>query len=207
MDGDGEADSPLTERMCIVTRRVGEEQTLIRFVRGPDDTAVPDLARKLPGRGVWISLDRALLAEAVKKKLFSKGFAAETRADQGLPDLVGRLLRQQALSYISLAKKAGDAVTGFMKVEELLGKGRAKILIHAREAQPDGCRKLDKMVGPEVVKFTLFTLDELDLAFGRSNVVHAAVIKGGLAGKLLIAVRRIETYEALPGPKGSEERV
>ena len=207
MDEEDEADGPLTERMCIVTRLVGEEQALIRFVRGPDGTAVPDLARKLPGRGVWVSLDRAVLAEAVKKKLFSKGFAAQTLADQGLPDLVGRLLRQQALSYISLAKKAGDAVTGFMKVEEILGKGRAKILIHAREAQPDGCRKLDKMVGPEVDKITLFTLDELDLAFGRSNVVHAAVARGGLAEKLRFAVRRIEMYEAPPGPKGPEERV
>ena len=207
MEPDGEADGDLTERMCIVTRAVLDESALLRFVRGPDGTAVPDLARKLPGRGVWVSLNRAILAEAVKKKLFSRGFGAETKAASDLPDVVGRLLRGHCLSYISLAKKAGVAVAGFMKVEELLGRGKAKLLIHAMEAQPDGCRKLDKMVGSEVKKITLFSLDELDLAFGRSNVVHAAVAKGGLADKLLFAVSRIETYEAPPGPKRYEERV
>ena len=207
MDNDAEADASLTERMCIVTRAVKDEPALLRFVRGPDGSAVPDLARKLPGRGVWVSLNRAVLGEAIRRKLFSKGFGAETTADASLPDLVGRLLRQVCLSYMSLAKKAGDGVTGFMKVEEMLGRERAKLLFHAREAQPDGCRKLDKLAAPGMERVTLFTLDELDLAFGRSNVVHAAVAKGGLAEKLLIAVRRIETYEAQPGPEGSEERV
>lgn len=207
MGNEEEADASLTERMCIVTRAVQDESALLRFVLGPDGAVVPDLARKLPGRGVWVSLNRAVLAEAVRKKLFSRGFGAETRTGEGLPDLVGRLLRQAGLSYLSLAKKAGDGVTGFMKVEEVLGRGRARILLHAREAQPDGCRKLDKLMGPGVERMTLFTLDELDLAFGRSNVVHAAVAKGGLAEKLVIAVRRIETYEAQPGPEGSEEKV
>jgi hypothetical protein len=94
-----------------------------------------------------------------------------------------------------------------MKVEEMLGRGKAKFLFHASEAQPDGCRKLDRMAGPEVEIVTAFTLDELDLAFGRSNVVHAVVARGGLAGKLEVAVQRMKTYEALGGPKGLEETV
>ena len=206
MANDEEADSSLTERMCIVTRAVLDESALLRFVRGPDGSVVPDLVRKLPGRGVWVSLDRAVLAEAVRKKLFSRGFGAEARADAGLPDLVARLLRQACLSYMSLAKKAGDGITGFMKVEELLGRGRARILLHAREAQPDGCRKLDKLMAPGVERIALFSLDELDLAFGRSNVVHAAVAKGGLAEKLLAAVQRMEIYDAQPGATISDER-
>jgi len=207
MDEDTEADSGLAERMCIVTRVVRDESALIRFVRSPDGSAVPDLARKLPGRGVWVSLSRPVLQEAVRKKLFSRGFGAETTADSGLPEQVANLLRQHGLSYISLARKAGEAVSGFMKVEDMLGRGRARVLLHAAEAQPDGCRKLDKLAGPEVERFGRFRLDELDLAFGRSNVVHAAVAKGGLAEKLVIAVRRIETYEAPPGPERFEERV
>ena len=192
--------------MCIVTRVVKDEAELIRFVRSPDGTAVPDLARKLPGRGVWVSLDRAVLAEAVKRKAFSRGFGAETAAPAGLEDMIRRLLRQQALSLLSLAKKAGEAVAGFMKVEEVLGRGRAKLLFHAAEAAPDGCRKLDKFAAPGVAKIVMFTTQELDLAFGRSNVVHAAVTKGGLAEKLSDAVRRIEMFEGLKGPEGPEEK-
>jgi predicted RNA-binding protein YlxR (DUF448 family) len=192
--------------MCIVTRTVKDEAELIRFVRSPDGMAVPDLARKLPGRGVWVSLDRAALAEVQKKKLFSKAFAAETTMPPDLTDMVGKLLRQQALSLLSLAKKAGEAVSGFMKVEEMLGRGRAKLLFHGTDAAPDGCRKLNRLAQPEVNKIVLFHSRELDLAFGRSNVIHAAVAKGGLAEKLSAAVRRIETFEGPRGPEGPEEK-
>ena len=138
--------------MCIVTREVKDEAELIRFVRSPDGVAVPDLGRKLPGRGVWVSLDKKILAEAVRKKLFSRGFAAETTIPPDLPDMVANLLRQQVLSLLSLAKKAGEAVAGFMKVEEMLGRGRAKLLFHGTDAALDGCRKLDKLAEPGVEK-------------------------------------------------------
>jgi predicted RNA-binding protein YlxR (DUF448 family) len=196
----------LAERMSIVTRQSMDEAVLIRFVRGPEGNAVPDLARKLPGRGVWVELSRARVREATAKNLFSKGFGEQTSVEANLSDTVGLLLRKAALSYISLARKAGEAVTGFMKVEKILGQGRARFLIHAAEAQPDGCRKLDGMAGPEVEKIRLFHLDELDLAFGGSNVIHAAVAKGGLAEKLHGALRRIEIYEAEPSLEGTVER-
>lgn len=183
--------------MCIVTRQVKDEAELVRFVRSPDGLAVPDLARKLPGRGVWVSLDRKVLDEAIRKKLFSKGFQAETTIPPDLPAIVLKLLRQQALSLLSLAKKAGEAVTGFMKVEDMLSRNRAKLLFHGTDASPDGCRKLDKFAHPDVERVVLFQTDELDLAFGRANVVHAAVARGGLAEKLSVAVRRIEMFEGL----------
>ena len=193
--------------MCIVTRTVKDEAELIRFVRSPDGVAVPDLARKLPGRGVWVSLDKGVLAEAVKKKLFSRGFSAETTIPPDLPDMVSNLLRQQVLSLLSLAKKAGEAVAGFMKVEEMLGRGRAKLLFHGTDAALDGCRKLDRLAAPEVERVALFERRELDLAFGRPNVVHAAVAKGGLAEKLSAAVRRIVMFEGLEqARRGPEER-
>jgi uncharacterized protein len=193
--------------MCIVTRTVKDEAELIRFVRSPEGLAVPDLARKLPGRGLWVSLDRGILADAVKKRLFSRGFSAETTIPPDLPAMVSNQLRQQVLSLLSLAKKAGEAVSGFMKVEEMLGRGRAKLLFHGTDAALDGCRKLDRLAAPEVERVALFERRELDLAFGRPNVVHAAVAKGGLAEKLSAAVRRIEMFEGLEqARRGPEER-
>ena len=189
-------DEPLTERMCIVTRAVLDEDELIRFVRSPDGHAVPDLQRKLPGRGVWVSLSRERVLEAVKKNLFSRGFGAETRAAPELAETIGDLLKKMALSYFSLAKKAGLAVAGNSKVEEMVSKNLAQIIIHALEAAPDGRRKIDKLAAPDVKMINIFHVDELDLAFGRSNVIHAAVGRGRLAEKLLLAVQRIERYDA-----------
>ena len=203
---DAELDSELTERMCIVTREVKDEVALIRFVRGPDGVVVPDLLRKLPGRGVWVSLNRERVAEAAKKNLFSKAFAAETRALPELADLVGDLLRKSALSTFSLSKKAGLAVAGNSKVEDMVGKNRALIILHAAEAAVDGRRKIDNLAAADVKVINIFQVDELDLAFGRSNVIHAAVARGMLAEKLLLAVQRIEMYDAHAERLVTEER-
>jgi uncharacterized protein len=201
-----ELDLDLTERMCIVTREVKDEDALVRFVRSPDGQVVPDLQRKLPGRGVWVSLSREKVNEAVKKGLFSRGFAAETKATPELADLVGDLLRKLALSTFSLCKKAGLAVAGNSKVEDMVSKGRAQLIIHAAEAAPDGRGKIDKLAAPGVKVINIFQVDELDLAFGRSNVIHAAVARGKLAEKLLLAVQRIEMYDAHSERLVTEER-
>jgi predicted RNA-binding protein YlxR (DUF448 family) len=193
---EAELDEQLTERMCIVTREVHDEESLIRFVRSPDGHAIPDLQRKLPGRGVWVTLNRQRVSEAIKKNLFSRGFSAETKAPPELAETIGDLLRKLALSYFSLAKKAGLAVAGNSKVEDMVSRNLAQIILHAVEAAPDGRRKIDKLAAPGVKMINIFHVDELDLAFGRSNVIHAAVGRGRLAEKLLLAVQRIERYDA-----------
>ena len=189
-------ESALTERMCIVTRAVKDEGGLIRFVLSPGGLVVPDVARKLPGRGVWVSAERGAVAEAQKRRLFARGFGSEARVEGDLAQLVAELIRRQALGFCSLARKAGEAITGFMKVEEALARGRVQVLLHATEAAADGKRKLDKLAGPETTVLNLFSGPELDLAFGRANVIHAALTKGGLAEKLLEQTRKLQAFEA-----------
>ena len=200
-----EADTALADRMCIVTREVADESELIRFVRGPDGAVVPDLARKLPGRGVWVGLSRSRVAEAVRKKLFSRGFGVETRAEPALAEVTGLLLRKAALSYLSLAKKAGEAVAGAEKVAEMAASGRARVILHAAEAAANGREKIDSRITGEVEILSLFTSAEMDLAFGRTNVIHAAVARGGLSEKLLAAARRVTQYETPPGTQTGKD--
>ncbi len=187
----------MPERMCIVTRKVSDEAELVRFVRSPDGRATPDLQRKLPGRGVWVSLDRATVAEAGKRNLFSRGFAEQTDVPAELADMVGVLLRQQAVATLSLARKAGEALAGFVKVEDAMRKGPVQVLLHSPGAAVDGIRKLNRLAQPETVVSSDFLSDDLDLAFGRTNVVHAAVAKGGLADKLVFHMRRMTAYDAI----------
>jgi uncharacterized protein len=185
----------MPERTCIVTRETRDEGDLLRFALSPDGVVTPDLARKLPGRGVWVSLSRATLTEAVKKQAFSRGFANAAKTEPDLVDRVGLLLRQQALSQLMLARKAGQAVSGNTKVESALTSGPVALLLHAAEAQPDGCRKLDKLAQPQTMLFKGFRSAEMDLAFGRPNVIHAAIASGGIAQRMQDSIRRMQKFE------------
>ena len=138
--------SETAERTCLVTREAKPPEGLLRFVRAPDGSVVPDVKGKLPGRGVWVTGRRELVAEAVKKRLFARGFKAEATAADDLPDLVDRLLLGSALSALSMARKAGRVVTGFGQVTTALAKGQAVAVIHAVEAAPDGRRKIAQVM-------------------------------------------------------------
>jgi uncharacterized protein len=191
----------LNERMCIVTRERGEPEDLVRFVCGPDGSIVPDIRCELPGRGVWVTARRALVGEAVKRKLFRRGLGEDCRAEDGLPDQVADLLRRTALNYLSLANKAGQVVAGFEKVAAAIGKGRVSVLLEAADGAEDGRRKLvGKLAstlassGQQAEIVRSFDSAALDLALGRPHVIHAALTGNGLAGKFVAAARKYEAY-------------
>ena len=166
------------ERRCALTRTVLPTERLIRFVSDPAGVVVPDLKRKLPGRGVWIEARRESVARAAAKNVFARALKTSVSAPADLADQVEHLMRARALSRLSLANKAGGIVTGTEKVLEALAKNRVAVLIHASDAAADGTRKIDRQAGtvphPPV---GLFSIEELSLALGRENVVHAAGMK------------------------------
>jgi predicted RNA-binding protein YlxR (DUF448 family) len=187
------------ERTCIVTRQTRAPEDLIRFVLGPDHCVVPDLKRKLPGRGVWVGLSKGLVAKAVKKQLFSRGLKDKALAAPNLPDLIENLLRRDALQGLSLANKAGLVTCGFAKVEAAIASGGVGALVHASDGAADGKRKLRQRLrarsgGSEAPEFDLFTTDELDAVLGRGNVVHVAVGQGAAAKVFLASARRLALY-------------
>jgi uncharacterized protein len=186
-------------RRCAVTRAQRPKDALIRFVLGPDGTIVPDLKEKLPGRGVWITAAYDKVAEAVKRKAFGRALKTEAKAPAELTSQVDALLAEAALRALGMANKAGQIVFGSSKVEEALAKGRVPALLHAADAAEDGCRKLDGKArsatdGVGIPAIRTFTADELSLASGRANVIHAALIQGGAARNFLAAASRVERY-------------
>lgn len=180
-----------TTRTCIVTREDMPTEALMRFVLGPDGSVVPDLKRKLPGRGVWVTATRDKVAEAVKRRLFSRAFGEEAKADTALVDLIDRLLVDAALGSLSLARKAGLILTGFAKVDTALRRDEAIGLVHAAEAAEDGQRKLRAALmhrpdgGRSFPVVRAFSGTQLDLALGGGNVIHAAVL-AGRAGEIFL---------------------
>lgn len=189
------------QRRCIVTRLSQPVDGLIRFVRAPDGTVVPDLRRRLPGRGAWIGAERRLVAEAQRKKLFGRAFRTDARAPDDLADQVGALLCQAALDRLGLERKAGRLRLGFTEVDRLLRSGDCVLLVTAIDAAEDGVRKIGQAAHAgghtgERTPYTCraFTMVELGLAFGRGNVIHAALQQGGASDAVIASCRRLDRY-------------
>jgi predicted RNA-binding protein YlxR (DUF448 family) len=200
-----------TTRMCALTRVEKPVAELIRFVLGPDDVLVPDTEAKAEGRGVWLSLNRELVAEAVKKKVFARSLKTEVKLPDDLPALTQLRLEQRYLSALGMARKAGQLTFGATKVQSLIRTGDLIALITATDAAEDG---RSKMVGPlkalhyaaaeeeiegfEVPHFELLSSEQMGLALGLENVIHAALTRGAAAQAAVEKARRLALYTAKP---------
>ena len=205
---EGEADSgPL--RQCAVSRAHKPPEELVRFVAGPDGAIAPDLARRLPGRGVWVDATREAIAAAVRQKAFAKGLKRQVSVPADLPALIETLMARRLAEALSIANKAGLVVAGFAKVEELITRERAAVLLHAIDAATDGVAKLDRkfkaVAGTEGSPATIIrelTGAEMSLAMGRPNVIHAAAAEGGATHRLIEEARRLRRYRLGQEPGG-----
>jgi hypothetical protein len=171
------------ERRCIVTRESGPKGGLIRFVVGPDDAIVPDLAERLPGPGIWVGADRAALEKAAGKGLFARAAKRSVRVPPDLADTVEAMLATRLIDRISMARKAGEAVAGLEKTKAALVSGRAALLVQASDGSERGRAALRPPEGGNTLVECL-SARELGLAFGRDNVIHAAVLAGGLGERI-----------------------
>lgn len=192
---DGELD---LERSCIVTRQAREPGELIRFVCAPDGTVTPDLKRKLPGRGAWVSARADIVAKATAK-MFSRALKREAKLPSDLSALVERLLRQDALQALALANKAGCVVAGFDKAAEAVASGRAAAILHAREAADNGRRKLAGAARGKIAFLAPFASEEMDLALGRIHVIHAALTVGAVSDACLGRCRCLLAFRGESG--------
>jgi len=196
------------ERLCVATRAVRPVADLIRFVIGPGGEAVPDLKRKLPGRGVWVTATQRALDAAIKRKAFARGFKRDVRTPDDLVGRTERLLERAALDALAMAAKAGLAATGFGKAEAALQRGEVVALLHAAEASAEGMRKLDGTLRARpqarpIAVIRILTSAQLDLALGRPNVIHAALLAGPPSDTFLARLRRLERFRTGDEPTGT----
>ena len=172
------------ERRCIVTGESQPRGGLIRFVVGPDATVVPDVAGKLPGRGIYVSADRSAIEQAVKRRLFSRAAKMQVTAPEGLADQVHDLMTRRVIDSVSMARKAGQAVAGYEKTRDWLRNEEAEVLIQAHDGSERGKTKLRPPDGAET-HITCLSAGEIGLAFGREHVIHAALAAGGLCTRVV----------------------
>jgi uncharacterized protein len=194
---DEEAREPTgPERRCLATGEVRPKADLVRFVVAPDGKVVPDVAEKLPGRGLWLSARRDIVAAAVTKRLFARAARQPVIVDDDLAERVGALLAARCCDQIGLARRAGQAVMGFAKVEAALAAGKAAVLVAAADGAADGRSKL-RALAPGLPLVGLFTAAELGAAFGREHIVHAALAPGRIAQAFVADAARLAGFRAV----------
>lgn len=199
-EADEGPDRAAVMRRCIVTREVRPVSDLVRFVRGPEGTVVPDIKAKLPGRGVWVANSRAVLQTAIAKHLFPRAFKGKAEVPAGLADQVAGLLRRDALQMLSLANKAGAVTTGFAKIEG--SRGPILVLVQASDGSAAEIARLQAQCrgrgpgrrDPEAIR--VFDSGELALSIGREHVIHAALTVHDAASAFRDRALRFAEFEA-----------
>ena len=189
------------ERRDVVSGEVMREERLIRFVAGPDGAVVPDLARKLPGRGVWVEASREAVALAVKKNAFARSAKAPLKPGPDLPDLVQSLLERRCLEQLGLARREGVLISGFEKTSAAISGAKAAWWIEALDGAADGRRKLfavrAKSLRPDLPVFGAFSAQELGVSIGGETVIHVALLAGRRAGRWTEEVRRLAGFRRI----------
>jgi uncharacterized protein len=187
-------------RTCVATRAVLPIDQLIRFVLGPEGQLVPDLKAKLPGRGVWVTASHEAVTDAVKRKAFARSLKQPVVMPEGLARMVEDLMAADARQSLAMANKAGMVITGFAKVEQAIARGGVSALIIARDGGDDGRRKVLQAVKRQhgntdaIPVFRPFDSCEMDLALGRENAIHAALLTGPASDAFVKRLLRLERY-------------
>lgn len=195
--------SPVAETMrrCIATGDVRPKSDLIRFVLSPDGVVTPDVAEKLPGRGLWVTASTDALGEAIKRNKFARAARQKAQIPDNLANRVIELLTRRCIEYLSLARRAGQAVAGFEKCSAALKSGDAAVYTAALDRADDGAAKLERgAAGTQ--RAHVLTRDELGQAFGRSQTVHVVIKQGGLSEAFLRNALKLAGFRSVDTPAG-----
>jgi predicted RNA-binding protein YlxR (DUF448 family) len=205
-----EKEPHVPERTCVLTRRKGTKDELIRLALSPDVEVAPDVRARAPGRGAWIGVTRAELdaanAKGKLKGALQRAFKTnDVRVPPDLGERTEAALRQAALDRLGMEARAGNLVTGSDRIETAARAGKVHMLIHAADAGEDGNRSLDQAWrvgggGPEQrTQGVIFPEGRtiLSMALGRENVVHVALTDPAAASRVQHALRR---WRAFTGP-------
>ena len=207
-DAEDEERGPI--RTCIVTRVERPPEEMIRFVLAPHGTVTPDLKRKLPGRGVWITAKAEVVAQAARRRAFDRGFKGKAVVPDDLPARIDRLMEADCLQSLSLANKAGLVTTGFAKVEAAVAAEDVIAILHASDGGQDGKRKIGQALRRRFAdaappEMECFASAQLDLALGRTNVIHAALRAGPASRALLERLERLQVFRSAATPSAPAE--
>ena len=197
-----DADAPEEEepetgplRRCIMTREVQPKERMLRFVLGPNREIVPDIAGKLPGRGMWLSARGDVLETALSRGAFMRAARGQVTLPSDLRARIEDGLRGRVRDLLGLARRAGQAVSGWQAAREWLQAGRAGLLVQAADGS---LAERARFGGRDLPAVTPLTAAELGVVFGRDHAVHVVVAPGRLADAIRFEAERLAGFAGAP---------
>ncbi len=176
---------------------------MIRFARSPDGVVTPDIAARLPGRGVWVSAERTLVETAAQKGLFARGFKQASRLPDGqdasgFAQSIAELLQARMLQSLGLMRRAGQAAPGFEQARDLVKSGKAGFVLSTKDAAEDGVQKLQRVAKAlDLPALRAFSVEEVSAALGLFGVHHLAAKQGGGADAFLRDAKRLQGFTSV----------
>lgn len=184
-------------RRCLASGVSAERSQLVRFAIAPDGEIVPDVGERLPGRGLWVTADRAALETAKRRKLFAKAARATVRVPDDLAEQVERLLVRRCRELLGLALRCGQATFGYQRVRERLIARKGALLLEASDGAAGDCAKLRTLAG-ELPVIAILTAEELGAAVGKARLVHGVLFPGKLSDAFARDAHRLAGFRAAP---------
>lgn len=188
-------------RMCVVSSERARQIQMVRFALSPDGVVTPDVAAKLPGRGVWAMATRDVVDQAVSSGAFARGFKTKVTAEKTLSDLTEQLILRRCQNQLSLAKKAGTLITGFDQVRADLQKRAPGWLLEAADGSKDGRNKVYSLANALYEKVSVagaLSEAELGIGIGRIGFVHGLIQKGPFAKRWGAEYKRLIGFRSAP---------
>ncbi len=176
-------------RRCLVKRVQGSRETMLRFVVAPDQTVVFDVAATLPGRGMWLSADQDVLEMGVKRGVFARAAKSNVAVPPDLAARVADALRARIIDLIGLARRSGNAVSGFEKAREWLAAGKAGLVVQAADGSAEERARF--LGGRDIPVVASVSAADLGRIFGREQTVHVGITAGPLATRIAVEATRL----------------
>ena len=181
------------ERTCIGCRRVLKKDDVVRIVAGPESVVI-DYREKMEGRAAYVCPKRECIDKALTKEALARSLRLKIR-----PPVVEIFLaqletsiREKIKSLLAISMKAGKLAAGYSAVQDAIEKGRAELLLYARDLS-QGTREKVAMRGAESIRNeTLFTRDDFGSILNRELVGVLAILDKGLADALWNETQRLK---------------
>ncbi|MBN4077397.1 YlxR family protein [Sulfobacillus acidophilus] len=179
------------ERTCIACRKKTAARSLLRFVKGENDTVAFDVKAKAPARGSWTCFNAVCVKMAVKKNAFSKAFLKEVVIDEAklLKNIYNSLMKS-VLSRFGLIFKMGLLIPGRALAIKEAKANRTLAIVTADDLSERSLKELDiikkSMHGLCLLRFSGCLKEQIKKSLGRTQETGVVALLKGDITKLLI---------------------